>query len=95
MTAVLDWEWSHSGTPLHDFGNILRDRGGWPTDDFREALVAAHEEVAGPLPDRWELKSDLLEFTSALEFLNQEADRPGHQASAAKRIREALNRWTR
>ncbi|MEE8105982.1 MAG: aminoglycoside phosphotransferase family protein [Planctomycetota bacterium] len=95
VTAVVDWEWSHSGTPLHDFGNILRDRGGWPTDDFREALVAAYEEVAGPLPESWERKADLLEFTSALEFLNQKEDRPGYQAGAAKRIRMALDRWTR
>jgi aminoglycoside phosphotransferase (APT) family kinase protein len=93
VTAVVDWEWSHSGTPLHDFGNILRDRGGWPTDDFREALVTAYEDVAGPLPDHWKRKSDLLEFTSALEFLNQEEDRPVFQAAAAKRIRVALARW--
>ena len=93
VAAVVDWEWSVSLSPLMDLGNILRDRG-WPIDPFRAALLAAYRERAGNLPEDWPIRSDILELTSALEFLSQPQDRPTIQGPAADRIRACLDRWS-
>jgi aminoglycoside phosphotransferase (APT) family kinase protein len=50
VTAVLDWEFAFSSSPLFDIGNMLRDRR---PAGFVEAFVDGFRDGGGTLPEDW------------------------------------------
>jgi aminoglycoside phosphotransferase (APT) family kinase protein len=74
ISAILDWEFAHSGTPLADIGNMLRDQRSLPAA-FRSEFIDGYVEGGGSLPDGWERLAALVDLTALLDFLRR--DRPG------------------
>ena len=65
VSGVLDWEYSHSGTPFMDIGNLLRH-----TNPRYHPLIERGLRAAGMnLPEDWLLRARLVDLTSHLEFL--------------------------
>ena len=65
VSGVLDWEYSHSGTPFMDIGNLLRH-----TDPRYHPLIEQGLRAAGmDLPEDWLRRARLVDLTSHLEFL--------------------------
>ena len=65
VSGVLDWEYSHSGTPFMDIGNLLRH-----TNPAYHPLIEQGLRAAGmDLPEDWLRRARLVDLTSHLEFL--------------------------
>ena len=65
VSGILDWEFSHSGTPYMDIGNLLRNTN--PSNHHR---IAAGLEAEGMrLPGDWQERAELVDLSSHLEFL--------------------------
>ena len=65
VSGILDWEYSHSGTPFMDIGNLLRN-----TDEFYHDQIAQGLASSGiNLPDNWKDRARLIDISSQLEFL--------------------------
>jgi aminoglycoside phosphotransferase (APT) family kinase protein len=65
ITGVLDWEFSHAGTPYMDIGNLLRNTGpGW-----HPSIRAGLEAGGFALPADWQERAELVDLGSHLEFL--------------------------
>ncbi len=65
VTGVLDWEFSHAGSPYMDIGNLLRHTDPVYYDKIKAGLVAGGLNV----PADWRLKAELVDLSSHLEFL--------------------------
>jgi aminoglycoside phosphotransferase (APT) family kinase protein len=65
VVAVLDWEFSHSGTPYMDIGNLMRN-----TDPKYHSLIESGLRAGGTkLPQDWECRAARVDLGSHLEFL--------------------------
>ena len=65
VAGVLDWEFSHAGTPYMDIGNLLRN-----TDPAYHPQIKLGLEAGGmSLPADWQQRAELLDLSSHLEFL--------------------------
>jgi aminoglycoside phosphotransferase (APT) family kinase protein len=65
VSGVLDWEFSLSGTPYMDIGNLLRN-----LDEQYHAEVYAGLTAGGMnLPRDWKERARLVDLSSHLEFL--------------------------
>jgi aminoglycoside phosphotransferase (APT) family kinase protein len=65
VSGILDWEFSHSGTPYMDIGNLLRNTN--PSNHHR---IAAGLHAGGmSLPEDWQERAELVDLSSHLEFL--------------------------
>ncbi len=65
MSGVLDWEFSHAGTPYMDIGNLLRH-----TDTRYHPAIKAGLETGGmTLPSDWQERAELVDISSQIEFL--------------------------
>ncbi|MCY1141062.1 phosphotransferase [Actinoplanes sp. Pm04-4] len=86
VSAVLDWEFAFSSTPLVDVGNMLRFPRPQPfTDDF----LTAFRNAGGSLPDNWRRLTQALDLFALADFLT----RPPHHRyfiKAVERIRVLL-----
>ena len=65
VSAVLDWEYAHAGTPYMDIGNLLRNTESQHHESIGQGLV----EGGFDLPDDWKHRAALIDFGSHLEFL--------------------------
>ena len=65
IVAVLDWEFSHSGNPLMDISNLLRNTPA----DFHDEVKRGIEASGVSLPGDWLLRCDYFHLGSYLEFL--------------------------
>jgi aminoglycoside phosphotransferase (APT) family kinase protein len=73
ITAVLDWEFAFSGSPMHDVGNMLRFAAELPAafaDGFTEGFCAA----GGTLPPHWREVSRALDLFALADLLTRPAD---------------------
>lgn len=68
VAAVLDWEFAFSGTPLFDFGNLLRPPLG-RMPDFCDAVGASYKENGGELPTDWQRLIRLIDLSAWFDFL--------------------------
>jgi aminoglycoside phosphotransferase (APT) family kinase protein len=66
VSAVLDWEYCHAGTPYMDIGNLLRNTESQHHESIGRGLV----EGGFNLPDDWKRRAALVDFSSHLEFLS-------------------------
>lgn len=88
VTAVLDWEFAFSSSPLFDVGNLLRqERPPGFADAFRHGFT----ESGGSLPPDWRRLSQALDLYALADFLTRP---PGHRyfKRSVEIIRELLAR---
>jgi len=88
VTAVLDWEFAFSGSPLHDVGNMLRFTSEIPPA-FAAAFTGGFGAAGGRLPADWREISRALDLYALAELLTRPA---GHRyfGKAVAAIRERL-----
>lgn len=65
ITGVLDWEFSHAGTPFMDIGNLLRHLPPQWEIHLKEGL----KDEGFDLPEDWRFRAHLIDLASHLEFL--------------------------
>jgi fructokinase len=90
VSAVLDWEFAFSGSPLTDIGNMLRFPRDYPPG-FDGAFVAGYQDAGGRLPPGWREISEALDLYALADFLTRP---PGHRyfGRAVAAIRRRLAR---
>lgn len=71
ISAVLDWEFAISGSPLNDVGNFLR------YERAEEPLVEPHfstgyVQAGGTLPDDWRRQARWVDLTAICEILTRD-----------------------
>jgi fructokinase len=88
VTAVLDWEFAFSGSPLFDIGNMLRFPSELPPA-FAEDFITGYTEAGGHLPGNWRELSQAADLFALAEFLTHP---PEHLffGKAVNLIRELL-----
>jgi aminoglycoside phosphotransferase (APT) family kinase protein len=75
VSAVLDWEFAFSGSPLTDIGNMLRFPGEQPPG-YAGAFIAGYRDAGGRLPEHWREISEALDLYALADFLTRP---PGHR----------------
>lgn len=91
VSAILDWEWAHAGSPLADLANLLREREEFkPARAFVDGVLQGRAEGGLPVPEDWQERTAYLDLLSAVEFLTSTADRPQLHARAMQQIRKTL-----
>jgi aminoglycoside phosphotransferase (APT) family kinase protein len=73
VTAVLDWEYAFSSSPLFDIGNMLREPR---PAAFQYAFVDGFREAGGSLPADWRRLSQALDLYALADFLTRPVDHP-------------------
>jgi aminoglycoside phosphotransferase (APT) family kinase protein len=92
VTAVLDWEFCHSGTPLFDIGILLRgDPGQDPV--FEQSFAAAFQEGGGSLPSNWRRVAQFLDLINLCDFLSRKDPPEGLVAYATRLLVSTVRRW--
>ena len=88
ISAVLDWEFAFSGSPLVDIGNMLRLRREYPPG-FGDGFIGGYRDAGGPLPPDWREVSEALDLYALADLLTRP---PGHRyfGQAVSVIRERL-----
>ncbi|NMO51540.1 phosphotransferase [Actinoplanes sp. TBRC 11911] len=84
VTAVLDWEFAFSSSPLVDIGNMLRDPR---PPAFEQGFVDGFRESGGDLPADWRRLSQALDLFALADFLTRPPDHR-YFRRAVRRIRE-------
>lgn len=70
VAAVLDWEFAFSGTPLFDFGNLLRPPLG-TMQNFAETVGESYTHHGGDLPADWRRLIRLVDLSAWFDFLSR------------------------
>jgi aminoglycoside phosphotransferase (APT) family kinase protein len=70
ISAVLDWEFAFSGSPLVDVGNMLRFRTSYPPS-FVSGFIAGFRAAGGDLPPDWQEVSEALDLYALADFLTR------------------------
>jgi aminoglycoside phosphotransferase (APT) family kinase protein len=68
VAAVLDWEFAFSGTPLFDFGNLLRPPFG-SVEGLAETITNVYMETGGELPTDWRRLIRLADLSAWFDFV--------------------------
>jgi aminoglycoside phosphotransferase (APT) family kinase protein len=84
VTAVLDWEFAFSGSPLFDVGNMLRFGDDYPAG-YADGFLAGFQEAGGWLPDNWRPVSRALDLYAIAEFLTRPPNEVSRRAVALLR----------
>jgi len=88
VTGILDWEFSHAGSPYMDIGNLLRHMDPMYHGEIEAGLVAGGLNV----PPDWRRKAELMDLNSHLEFLTtQRSD--AFKQKCADWIRDFVERY--
>jgi aminoglycoside phosphotransferase (APT) family kinase protein len=90
ISAVLDWEFAFSGSPLTDVGNMLRFRDAHPPG-FADGFVAGYRDAGGRLPPRWREISQALDLYALFDFLTRPPDHR-YFTKAVSALRSLLER---
>ncbi|MFS1512457.1 phosphotransferase family protein [Chengkuizengella sp. SCS-71B] len=91
ISAILDWEYSFSGTPLVDVGNMLRYEN--TSSLFSNSFILAYKESGGVLPDDWLRKAKLLELIGLSDLLNKKECNPNRIKDIKRLIQSTMNQW--
>ena len=88
VSAVLDWEFAFSGSPLVDIGNMLRFRDAHPPG-FGDGFIGGYQDAGGSLPPDWREISEALDLYALADLLTRP---PGHRyfGKAVSVIRKRL-----
>lgn len=88
VTGILDWEFSHAGSPYMDIGNLLRHMDPMYHGEIEAGLVEGGLNV----PPDWRRKAELRDLNSHLEFLTtQRSD--AFKKKCADWIRDFVERY--
>jgi aminoglycoside phosphotransferase (APT) family kinase protein len=90
VDAVLDWEFSFSGSPYADFGNMARFSGDYParfTDGFRSGF-AEHQPPGLPRARDWAYLGRVLDMFALSDLVTRPA---GH--AVADQAAGQIRRW--
>lgn len=68
ITAILDWEFAHSGSTLCDIANMLRYAHHMPPI-FEESFLQGLKEKGVELPENWRISIQLLNLLALLDCL--------------------------
>jgi aminoglycoside phosphotransferase (APT) family kinase protein len=90
ISAVLDWEFAFSGSPLADIGNMLRFSSRYPRG-FPGGFIAGYQQAGGELPAHWRELSEALDLYALADFLTRPPEQP-YFGKAVSLIRERLAR---
>jgi aminoglycoside phosphotransferase (APT) family kinase protein len=90
ISAILDWEFAHSGSVWADVGNLLRYRGIALPNSVKLQLLEGLRDGGFSPPKDWYTRSLLADLASALEFLSSAEDKPQTHARAISQIRGTL-----
>lgn len=71
ISAILDWEYAFSGSPLMDIGNMLRYECV-TSISMLKPFILSYRENGGVLPHKWLQKAKLLDLIALLDLLNKE-----------------------
>lgn len=74
VSAVLDWEFAFSNSPLFDIGNMLRYDRQYP-QVFEREFIRGFIDQGGHLPTEWKHIARLLDLISLCQFLAMPAQR--------------------
>ncbi len=85
ITAILDWEFAHSGSTLCDVANMLRYAHKM-SPVFEEAFLQGLTQSGATLPKNWRISVHLLNLLSLLDILIRHPERPNQCAD----IRELI-----
>lgn len=85
VSGILDWEFSHSGTPYMDIGNLLRNTPAKYHDQIRSGLEAGGMN----LPGDWKERAMLVDLSSQLEFLTSTRS-DGFKRQCVSRIKDFI-----
>ncbi|PKL74463.1 MAG: hypothetical protein CVV27_20370, partial [Candidatus Melainabacteria bacterium HGW-Melainabacteria-1] len=89
VTALLDWEFAHAGSPLCDLGNFFRFQDQLP-EDLLNGFLVGYQALAGPLPSQWRTQAILLDLAALAGFLESVEPRPLSWATARERMQDSL-----
>jgi aminoglycoside phosphotransferase (APT) family kinase protein len=73
ISAVLDWEFAFSGSPLTDVGNMLRFPDSRPPG-FADGFIGGYRDAGGQLPECWREVSEALDLYALADFLTRPPD---------------------
>lgn len=90
VSAVLDWEFAHAGSPLSDLGNFFRFEEQLPPP-LLAGFLEGYQEGAGPLSPDWRKLSLLLDLAALCGFLDTPEERPRSFATARDRLQRSLD----
>ena len=88
VTGILDWEFSHAGSPYTDIGNLFRHTDRMYQGEIEAGLVAGGLNV----PTDWRRKAELMDLSSHLEFLTTQRSDAFKQRCASW-IRDFVERY--
>jgi aminoglycoside phosphotransferase (APT) family kinase protein len=88
VTAVLDWEFAFSNSPMFDIGNMLRFPSELPPA-FTEGFIAGYAGTGGHLPHNWRGLSQTADLFALADFLTRPPEHPFF-GKAVNLIRELL-----
>lgn len=69
VSGVLDWEFTHAGTPLFDLAILLRNQGAPPPPGFANAVAEGYTNAGGCLPDDWQRAARVVDLVNLCDFL--------------------------
>ncbi|SCA64185.1 Uncharacterized protein SCG7086_CM_00020 [Chlamydiales bacterium SCGC AG-110-P3] len=93
ITAILDWEFAFSGSPLCDVANMLRYSHHMP-EAFEEGFLNSLRIAGTELPEGWRISVHLLNLLSLLDCLVRcpPSERPNQCADICDLIGH-INQW--
>ncbi|MBV9582506.1 MAG: phosphotransferase, partial [Chloroflexi bacterium] len=92
VSAVIDWEFAFSGSPMIDLGNLLRPPLG-ELPGFEHSVADGYRAAGAALPDDWRrltLYNGLADWAS---FLGRSRINDALIADARKMIARTLESW--
>ncbi len=92
VAAVLDWEFSFSGTPFMDFGNLLRKPLG-DSIEFVDQFHRAYINCGGILPTTWRKISAVTDLTAWFDFSTRAGVESPLMADARTAIMNTIKNW--
>lgn len=92
VSAVLDWEFAHSGTCLLDVGHLLRYKNLLP-DRFESSFISGFTDSGGSLPNGWRRIAALLDLMCLCDMMNSRNPQPAWDRECLDLIRNTLTDW--
>ena len=91
ISAILDWEWAHAGTPLFDLGSMLRYQNKHL--GMQSNFISGFYNAGGSLPPNWKQISTFIDLNNLLEFLTGAEERLWLFDEAKQLIESTMNDW--
>ncbi|WP_341985422.1 aminoglycoside phosphotransferase family protein [Rossellomorea oryzaecorticis] len=94
ISAILDWEYAFSGSPLIDIGNMLRYEGV-TSIGMLKPFILSYRENGGVLLHEWLQRAKLLDLIALLDLLNKEECGEVRVKDITRLISHTMDEWER